>query len=795
MKDKILKNQSPFKNKKKKPGKLKKFVIRSLVSIFFIVLITSFIGGWILYSKYSKGLPDVLELRDYSPSTITKVFSDTDELIAEFYIEKRILIPLSKIPLRLKQATLAVEDSNFYHHFGIDPKAIFRAFLTNLKAGHVVEGGSTITQQLTKTLFLSFEKSFKRKIQEAILAIRLELVFTKDEILEMYLNQIYYGHGSYGVESAARTYFGKKVGELGISECATIAALPKAPNHYSPYRDYKKAFKRRNHVIRRMASLGFISEKEKRESVKEEIKLQGEMEKLNRAPYFTEYIRQFIQEKYGSNKLYRDGLEIHTTLDINAQENAQKAIKTGLKKADKRYGYRGPEGKEDFKQDLELLNQKIKEWNKDIGDRLFQEGDIVKGIVTDVSKNKAKVYLGRTEGLIFLESMEWARKPNIKLDGKRVRIKSVKEALSSGDIVWVKMIKETPGGSWELELEQDPEVQSGLISLDPYTGHIKAMVGGYDFTKSQFNRATQAIRQPGSAFKPIIFAAGLEDGYTPASIIIDSPVIFKEKEDTFDKWKPVNFEKKFFGPTSIRTALTHSRNVVTIKLLQNIGVYKAIEVARKLGIESHLDNNLSIALGSSGMTLFEIVSAYAVFANQGQRIEPTPVRFIKNRKDEIIFSSQPETEQVFSPGLAYLVTSLLESVVKEGTGMKVRKLGRPVAAKTGTTNNYIDAWFIGYTPELVTGVWVGKDRDESLGVNETGSRAAIPIWLKFMEETLRGRPVQSFPIPQDIKFTKINPKTGLEASFNDEEAIFEAFLDEKAPDKNIESLESSEESF
>lgn len=783
--NKILRNQKPVQHRKK--GWQRTFLATLLV-LFILVVGVGFIGTGYLYFKYSKDLPDVRLLKEYQPNTITLVYSDLDELIAEFYVEKRILVSLDQIPLKLKQATLAVEDSNFYYHIGIDPKAIFRAFITNIKAGHIVEGGSTITQQLSKTLFLSFEKSLERKIKEAILAIRMELVFSKDEILEMYLNQIYYGHGSYGVEGASRTYFAKNVQDLTTSECAMLAALPKAPNNYSPYRAMEKALKRRNHVLRRMAHMGFIDAEEKEAALKEELQLGGVTDKLNKAPYFIEYIRQFIQKKYGSNKLYRDGLQIFTTLNYRNQFAAQEAVRAGLLDADKRFGYRGPLRRVNLDQDiddLDLLLGELNEWKND--EAPLQVGDTVKGVVTQVSTREAEVYFGIGEGSISLATMTWARKPDVKKDGRYSRIKSIHEALTPGDIIQAKLIRSIPGADqkWELALEQDPEVQGALISLDPSNGHIKAMVGGYDFNKSQFNRATQAVRQPGSAFKPIIYAASLQDGFTPASIIIDSPVIFKEKEDTFDKWKPVNFEKRFYGPTSIRTALTHSRNVVTIKLLQSIGVGKAIGLARALGIKSHLENNLSIALGSSGVTLFELVSAYSVFVNSGIHIDPIPIRYIKNRKDEVIFSAEPLGTQAISPGLAYLITNLLESVVQEGTGSKVRGLNRPVAAKTGTTNNYVDAWFLGYTPELVTGVWVGKDQDETMGVNETGARAAIPIWFQFMKEALEGLPVKNFSVPKDVAFVKIDPQSGAVAAFGDDGAKFEVFLKNNLPEKAV----------
>ena len=404
------------------------------------------------------------------------------------------------------------------------------------------------------------------------------------------------------------------------------------------------------------------------------------------------------------------------------------------------------------------------------------------------------VYLGGAQGTIRLEQMDWARQPNPKLDGKYHQITHPRQALSKGDIIEVKVLSALDGGGWDLALEQEPEAEAGLISLEPSTGYIKAMVGGYDFTKSQFNRATQAVRQPGSAFKPIIYATAIQDGYTPASIIIDSPVIFREKEDTFDKWKPVNFEKKFYGPTSVRTALTHSRNVVTIKLLQNTGVPKAIQMARRLGITTDLANNLSIALGSSGVTLYELVSAYSIFANQGVRIPPVSIRIIKDRNDEVLYAYEPMGEAVISPGVAYVITNMMESVVRYGTAHVITEtLHRPIAGKTGTTNDYNDAWFIGFSPELVTGVWVGKDRDESLGINETGTRTAIPIWTMFMENALRNLPVKSFPIPNDVTFVKINPETGQETDFDDPKGRFEVFLNDNLPDSSLVDVSPLEE--
>ena len=795
------KKKNPRKTRKKKPAKerskFKKILMVSFLSFFLIFLTAGFIGAGFIYFHFSKDLPDVRKLKDYQPSTITQIYSDKDEKIAEFYIEKRIIVSLENIPLALKQATLAVEDSNFYYHFGIDPKAIFRAFITNLKAGYVVEGGSTITQQLTKTMFLSRERTLPRKIKEAILAVRLELVFSKDEILELYLNQIYYGHGTYGVEAAARTYFGKSVKELTIAECAMIASLPKAPNNYSPYRNPKKARKRRNHVIRRMADVSFITTEQAKTSLQEDFHLGEVQEMLNKAPYFVEHVRRILENKFGSSKLYRAGLKVYTTLNMEMQESAQRAIKENLRNADKRYGYRGSLGTVDLSRgEIAVQNAMLKQNNFSEGQGI-EIGSTINGTVMSVGETQAWVILGAEDGYLDIKNMNWARKPNPNVDGRWAKIKRPNEAIAAGDMIQVKVLGRNQDGSgWSLALEQEPEVEAALVSLDPLTGHVKSMIGGYDFYKSQFNRAVQAIRQPGSAFKPIIYAAAINEGFAPSSIIIDSPIIFKEKEDAFDKWKPVNFEEKFYGPTSLREALAHSRNVVTVKLMQKIGIKSSIRLARSLGISSNLEENLSIALGSSGMTLYELTSAYSAFANMGTLIKPAAIRSIKSRSGEVLFSAVPEITQPITPGTAHIITSLMKSVIQNGTATKVRALKRPVAGKTGTTNNYVDAWFMGYTPELVTGVWVGKDKDEPLGRNETGSRVAIPIWLQFMQEALANQPKINFSVPKDIQFLKVQSESGEPAKFGDTDSKFELFSQDFLPEKEQPfARQYEEESF
>jgi len=775
--------------KKKKPSKkgnvnFFRWLFMGVFTVSIVIVLVGFIGALVTYYTFTDDLPDVRELKNFEPSTVTLMYSDEDELIAELYLEKRILLPLDKIPVQLKQAAIAVEDAKFYRHMGIDLKAIFRAFLTNMKAGHIVEGGSTITQQLSKTLFLSRERSIIRKIKEAILSVRLELVFTKAEILEMYLNQIYYGHGSYGVEAAARTYFGKSVHQLSLDEIALIAGLPKSPNNYSPYRNPKRARSRRNHVIRRMAQEGFINREEAQQAMKKKFKLGEVTNMLNRAPYFVEYIRQQLMTMYGRNKVYKSGLKVYTTLNLTKQIVAQNVTKRNLHITDKRYGYRGPLGAMDISLPEAVLQKKLQEINDMKEGVLPPAGKVIYGLVKSVEKELATVLIGQGEGVIELENMKWAREPNIMVDGRWARINRIDRTLFPGDKIMVKVLGVHESGIfWTLSLEQEPEVEAALISIEPGTGHIKAMIGGYDFSKSQFNRSVQAIRQPGSVFKPIVYAAAISKGFSPASIIIDSPIIFKEKDHSFDKWKPVNFEKKFYGPTPLRKALAHSRNIVTVKLLQKIGVRSVIKMARSLGINSRLENNLSIGLGSSGVTLHELVSAYSAFANHGIRVESQGIRYIENRDGEILFKENQIKTQPISSGMARIITSLLESVVQRGTAKKVRSLGRPTAGKTGTTNNYIDAWFLGYTPKLLTGVWVGKDNVDPLGKNETGSRTAIPIWLDYMKSALSETPIFNFPVTTETVFAKINPDTGRLTGSEDPKGYFEIFLKDNLPNK------------
>jgi len=629
----------------------------------------AFIVGGVLagvFLSVLRGLPEIRTLEDYRPFMATKVYSHDGRLITQWYIERRSPVPLDRIPPLLKQATIAVEDQHFFDHEGLDWLGILRAAFVNLKAGKILQGGSTITQQLSKVLFLTPEKSFDRKAKEALLAIQIERMYKKEEILDLYLNQIYYGNGAYGVQAAAQTFFGKNVWDLTLPECALIAGIPKAPSVYAPLSFPEKALMRRRHVLERMRDEGYITRKEFTDVIDAPIGVLNTAESLPQAPYFVEKIRQELEHELGYNLLYRGGLQVFTTLDLDAQEIAEKAV-----------------------------------------------------------------------------AMELA-----ELEKRRAR---------SG-----------------LSTEEELPVQAALIAIDPHTGHVICQVGGRDFTASKFNRAVQAKRQPGSAFKPIIYAAAIQSGFTPADIIMDAPVIYK-LPGRQKPWKPENFRQKFYGPIRLRTALELSVNVATVKLLNKIGVTNAIHFAHILGIESPLRPYLSLALGAFEVSLEELTAAYVPFANNGFRVQPIYIRSVTDHGGQTIYSSITVKRQVITPSTAYIMASLLQGVVERGTGGKAKDVGVPVGGKTGTTDNYTDAWFIGFSPYLAAGVWVGFDQKISLGENETGSRAACPIWTRFMQSYHMGRSRRDFERPDDVVEVPIDPKNGLRVTGSFPNRFMEVF--------------------
>ncbi len=746
-------------------------VIRWGIFLFFIGTLCAAVFLLGLYKYFSEDLPQISSLRDYRPPVVSTVYSDDNRVIAEFFKERRIVVPFREIPPMLVNAFIAAEDSRFYEHQGIDLISIVRAAIKNVEAGTVVQGGSTITQQVTKSFLLTPEKKFRRKIKEAILAYRIDTAFSKEDVLFLYLNQIYLGHGAYGVEAAAENYFGKSVGELTLAECAVLAGLPQAPSRYSPYKHLDRAKERQRYVLGRMVEEGYITRQAADDAFAAPLDVKARQNLyLETAPHYTEYIRQYVEKKYGVDALYEGGLQIYTAVNLEMQEAGRKAVDRGLRALDKRHsGYRGPiqhvapADAAKFLQDLRALEAA----GGPKGD------EVVMGLVADIPKGKKEIIVETAagRGRIPFGSLSWAMRDR--------KGKQPSKLLSRGDVVWVRpLAKPSTDGSGELRLEQTPEVQSALLCVEAGTGYVKAMVGGNDFRASQFNRAVQSKRQPGSAFKPIIYAAALDKGYTPASEISDNVFIYKDRNMT---WKPKNYDRKIHGTNLLRTALAHSRNLSTINLLDSIGVDYTIDYARRLGIESDLSRNLSIALGSSGVTLLELVTAYSVFANQGYRVAPVFITSIVDRDGNEMEGLDFDSEQIIDETTAYLMTSLMESVVKEGTAKNVLALGRPAAGKTGTTNNLNDAWFMGYTADYIAGAWVGYDQERSLGPGETGGRAASPIWLDFMKAAHAGKPVKDFAVPSGIVFAKIDAETGLLPVPETTKTRFECFKEGTAP--------------
>jgi penicillin-binding protein 1A len=617
-------------------------------------------------------------------------------------------------------------------------------------------------------------------MKEAILAYRIDKSFTKNEILYLYLNQIYLGHGAYGVEAASENCFGKSAQELNLAECAMLAGLPQAPSRYSPFKYPERAKQRQIYVLNRMVAEGYITKFQATEAINTQLDIKPRRNwYIEEVPVYTEHIRRWIEKKYGPDVLYKEGIKIYTAVNIEMQKTAREEIERGLKALDKRQGYRGPvdhiaaEEIEGYAKVLAVESEK----------KALVSGMTVRGIVIEVDDEDdfVTVRMGDSLGIISVGDMRWARKPNPEIAYHKIRIKHPGEVLKIGDVIDVRIKgKMKDGSTWRLALEQTPQVQAALICIESESGQVKVMVGGRDFKESQFNRAVQSRRQPGSAFKPIIYAAAIDKGYTPATMIIDSPIVFQDTEHDFT-WKPRNYGEKFYGPTLLRTAFEKSRNVITIKILKDIGIDYAIDYARKLGITSNLNRDLSIALGSSGASLLEIVKAYSVFNNFGYLVEPVFITKIVDRDGNVIEETQPTRKKVIEKSTAYIMTSLLESVVKSGTGHRVRALGRPAAGKTGTTNNLFDAWFVGYTPRYVTGTWVGFDEESSLGKHETGSRAASPVWLGFMKRVLADKSIRVFQVPEGVVFSKIDAETGLLPIAESKKTLFECFKEGTVP--------------
>ncbi|MFQ5645928.1 MAG: penicillin-binding protein 1A [bacterium] len=722
--------------------------IIKLSGILLAVLIT---GAVIFYYSVLLEIPNIDSLKHYRPNQITYLYDRNGKEFAQFSIERRILFPISRMPRKLIDAFISVEDARFYRHKGLDWVRVSGAIWANIEKGRYAQGASTITQQLARALFLTPKKTLLRKFQEAILSIRIEQSYTKQDILELYLNQIYFGHGNYGIEAASLHYFGKSCQFLDLAECAALAALPKAPNTYSPLRHPERSLKRRRIVLRLMKINNKITEEEYKAAVEEKLVLKRYHDKRIRFPFFAEYVRRILKKKYGSSQVYRGGLRVYTTMDPFLQKEAVKQLKRGLEELDIRQGLRPVEHPE--------ILEKLYPVPPDFQ---FEKNRKVLGWISEVNESSIKISLKGEEReelyKIDKSDYEWLLSydfGDILIPGKPLLLKVVKVSAGKGGVPRFKVV-------------QEPRVQGALVCLEAATGKIMALVGGYDFVSSKFNRAIQAKRQPGSAFKPLIYGAALTQGHTLGDLLLDTAEVYR-------KWRPANYEDSFSGETTFRTALEHSKNVVTIKLLQKIGVPFTIKFARKLGIKAKLSPDLSLALGTSGISLMDMTSLYSVFANNGNRAEPYVIQRITDSRGKIVWEAEPVLKRVLDEDTAYLITSMLEGVVTHGTGWRAKALGRPVAGKTGTTNQNVDAWFIGFSPDILTGVWVGFDRNKSLGKQETGSRAASPIWTRFMYKALRKKIPRNFALPSGIIRVAVDRKSGLLATRDCADIIMEDF--------------------
>ena len=747
-----------------------------IIKTFIVVILSSIFLAFSALWYFSSGLPDYKKLESYEPPVSSRVYANDGSLIAEYAIEKRLFIPYDSIPTLVINAFLSAEDKNFFKHPGIDPKGIIRAVVNNFRnmvENKRLEGASTITQQVAKNFLLTNEVSLKRKIKEAILAFRIEKAYTKEKILELYLNQIYLGEGTYGVAAASLEYFDKSVKELNYAEAALLAALPKAPSKYNPFRYYNTAKVRRNLVLQNLNENNFINNIDLEKYKKQEINLKKRKIKLlKEANYYTEEIRRVIKNNYGFDKLYAEGLSIKSALDVDYQVHALKALRSGIESYDRRHGWRGPILNKGL-----ILNWEEKLKEKKIDPSLgwkfaeivnVQDSEIVFNIVNE-----------KEQGTIQSVNLQWAIK------------KSIYNSFKIKDIIFVS---KNSKGFWELK--QYPKVNGAIVAIDPHNGKVKALVGGFSFEDSEFNRVTQAKRQPGSAFKPFVYAAALEENFSPNSIVLDAPFIAKQGIGLKD-WKPENYGKEFYGPTTLRKGIEYSRNLMTVRVAQNIGLQKILKLSKELNIYNEIPELMSVSLGSAETTLLQITNAYTTFVNGGKKTKPILIERIQDRRGKTIFNSDKRDcigcdrfsesktliplikdnyQQAISKETAYQILSMLEGTIQRGTGKRLKDLKVPIAGKTGTTNDNYDAWFIGSTSNLVIGVYIGFDKPKTLGRYETGAKAALPIFKNFIKEALYKDDFKPFLIPKEIFFTAIDYNTGQKENFSKSKStIIEAF--------------------
>jgi len=751
------------------------------ISLSFLLLLGILILG-ILWS-YSNNIPDYKFLKNYKPPVSSKVYSGDGELVADFSKEKRIFIPINSIPKNVINSFLSAEDKNFFSHPGVDAKGVLRAMINNISniiSSKRLEGASTITQQVAKNFLLTNEVSINRKIKEAILAFRIERALSKQRILELYLNQIYLGSGAYGVAAASLEYFDKSIQELDYGEAALLAALPKAPSRYNPYRNIELAKFRRDLVLKNLFENKYIG-LEEYNYLKEKKILLNKTKKvfLEDSQYFIEDVRKNVIETLTYDKVYKQGFNINTPINLEFQKNATKALRNGLLSYDKRKGWRGP-----------LANKKYSEnWNKDLNKFYLEDSISWKlAIIRKINKFSAIIETeDKLDGKIEFKDISWTKK-------------EFNQLLKVGDIIYVKKISDK-----NYSLKQLPKVNGGIVVMDPYTGRVLALSGGFSFKKSEFNRATQALRQPGSAFKPFVYALALENNYTPTSLILDAPIVLDQGED-LKMWKPENYGKKFYGPSTLRVGLEKSRNLMTVRIAQDLGLKKIINFSENLGIYDNPDELLSISLGSAETTLLKLTSAYSVFVNGGKLVDPILIDRIQDSEGKTIFNNdkrkcincdeisylskdypiiKDDYKKIFSPETSFQMTSILEGVVQRGTAKKLKDLNLNIAGKTGTTNKNTDTWFIGYTSNLLIGVYVGLDNPSPLGRLETGSKTALPIFKEFVEKTVNKSEARPFKAAKGTVMMVVDPNTGQKAKFNSKNTIIEVYKKQNVIDGKV----------
>jgi penicillin-binding protein 1A len=774
-------------------------------------LVCAVIGaGAVAYGlwHFGRGLPDYEQLADYQPPVTTRVHAGDGRLIGEFARERRLFVPIDAIPKRVIDAFLAAEDKDFYNHPGVDLRRVFIAAVQNLAQlgrNRRPIGASTITQQVAKNFLLTNEVSLERKVKEAILSFRMERAFSKDRILELYLNEIYLGAGAYGVASAALTYFDKSLDQLTPAEAAYLGALPKAPNNYNPIRFPKAAKDRRDWVLERMAENGAISTAELRDGQNQALttRVRGDVEVV-RSEYFTEELRRTLLARFGEKGLYEGGLSIRSTLDTTLQRIGEQSLRAGILAYDRRHGWRGPVAR------INVTN----DWKRDLAQvpasGLLENWRLALVRAVDGAGAEIAFADGSTSRIPF-DELRWARRTIRESATLGPAVKAASDVLAPGDVVAVEPLKDAKAGH---ALRQIPEVGGGLVAMDPHTGRVLALIGGWDFRISQFNRATQAQRQPGSSFKPFVYAAALDNGFTPSSLVLDAPFVF-DPGGGQPKWKPDNYTREFYGPSTLRLGIEKSRNLMTVRLAQAIGMDKVTDYAKRFGVVDNMPQLLPMSLGAGETTLLRLTTAYAELVNGGKKVIPTLVDRVQDRNGKTVFrhdarecpgcnaagwTSQiepavPDTRpQVIDAGTAYQVVSMLQGVVERGTGVRIREVGKPLAGKTGTSNESFDTWFIGFSPDLVVGVFVGFDTPRTLGAKETGSSVTVPVFKDFMSAALKDKPAIPFRVPPGIRLVRVNAESGLPARPGDRNVILEAFRPGTEPTGEREVLDGSQES-